>query len=375
MANKQLSFGAAAAVLCAFVLAGCGSTGHEPAELQKIQATVRIAKGWTYGLGSGETGMLTPAVVDGAVYAAGSDDLYKLDPSNGNQIWKVTCGDDVANGVGSDGKYVAVGTIKGEVEVYDADGKQLWKQRLPSEMSAPPLVGSGFVFVRTNDSRVTAFDAASGEMRWRYQGQNPALSLRVPRQMKFSPAGVLVPQSNGKLLALDANGRTVFDAVIAQPKGITEVERLVDVVGAPLVDARMICASAFQGNVVCMNSQNGQLQWAQQVDAVSGPVSDGSHVYIVTSRGEIKAFGYETGTEIWTNSDLLWRSPSAPAVIGNHLLVGDYDGYVHVLDSLTGKIIGRGSVSGAVVSDPIPVASGALVQTVKGQLSLIQIDR
>ena len=113
-------------------------------------------------------------------------------------------------------------------------------------MSVPPLVGSGFVVVRTADTRVTAFDAATGERRWRYQSQVPALTVRTAAQMKFSPAGILVGQANGRLLALDAQGKMVFDAVIAQPKGITEVERLVDVVGSPFVDGRMMCAAAFR---------------------------------------------------------------------------------------------------------------------------------
>ena len=140
-------------------------------------------------------------------------------------------------------------------------------------MSVPPLIGSGFVIVRTTDTRVTAFDAVTGERRWHYQSQVPALTVRAPAQMRFSPAGVLVGQANGRLLALNARGETVFDAVIAQPKGTTEVERLVDVVGAPMVDARMMCAAALQGNLVCRSSLNGRRVWNPAVDAVTGPVS------------------------------------------------------------------------------------------------------
>ena len=202
------------------------------------------------------------------------------------KIWEVNTESVITAGVGSDGQYVAVGTAAGEVEVYGNDGKRLWRVKLSSEMSTPPLVGAGFVIVRTADTRVTAFDALTGERRWRYQSQIPSLTLRAPSQMKFSPAGVLVGQANGRLLALDGQGRTVFDAVIAQPKGITEVERLVDVVGTPLVDANMMCAAAFQGGVVCMSAQNGRLLWQADVDAVTGPVTDGARVYVVTARGQ-----------------------------------------------------------------------------------------
>ena len=365
----------AASVVLALGLAGCSSTGsHEPAELNDIRELVDSNEVWSTGLGESLTGLLVPAVTQTGIFAAGEDSLYRIDPETGDKIWEVNTESVITAGVGSDGQYVAVGTAAGEVEVYGNDGKRLWRVKLSSEMSTPPLVGAGFVIVRTADTRVTAFDALTGERRWRYQSQIPSLTLRAPSQMKFSPAGVLVGQANGRLLALDGQGRTVFDAVIAQPKGITEVERLVDVVGTPLVDANMMCAAAFQGGVVCMSAQNGRLLWQADVDAVTGPVTDGARVYVVTARGEINAYDYLSGKKVWSNADLLWRSPSAPVVIGHVIAVGDYDGDIHFIEGATGEIIGRTSVSGAVRVPPVPMPDGALFQSDSGELSYIRLS-
>ena len=369
---------AACAVAGAFALAltGCSSTGsHEPAELVDIQTSVQSDEVWSHSLGESTTGLLTPVVTPNGIYAAGGDTLYRIDASNGKVEWEVRTGSDIAAGVGSDGQYVAVGTVKGEVEVYGNDGKRLWSVRLTSEMSMPPLVGSGFVIVRTTDTRITAFDAMTGERRWRYQSQIPALTVRAAGQMRFSPAGVLVGQANGRLLALDGNGRTVFEAPVAQAKGITEVERLVDVVGTPMVDARMMCAAAFQGGILCMDSKNGRALWRVQVDAVTGPVTDGRHVYVVTSRGEINAYDYETGKLVWSNASLLWRDPSAPAVVDDMLVVGDYDGVLHFIDAASGKFVGRSSVSGAVRVPPISMGEGALLQTEEGEIAYIRVQK
>lgn len=375
--NFKLKLAAiAAAGACALVLSGCSSTNsHEPAELPDIENLVKADEVWSRSLGESTTGLLTPIITQNGIYAAGGNTLYRMDPATGDVVWEVETGSDIAAGVGSDGQYVAVGTVKGEVEVYDADGKRLWAVRLTSEMSVPPLVGSGFVIVRTTDTRITAFDAMTGERRWRYQSQVPALTVRAASQMRFSPAGVLVGQANGRLLALDGNGRTVFDAVVAQAKGITEVERLVDVVGAPMVDARMMCAAAFQGGILCMDSTNGRPLWRAQVDAVTGPVTDGVHVYVVTARGEINAYDYETGKLMWTNADLLWRDPSAPAVLGDFLVVGDYDGEVHFIDPASGKLIGRTSVNGAVRVPPISMGDGAVLQTEEGEIAYIRAQK
>ena len=372
MLKQKLTVLAAAAV-SALVISGCSSmNSHEPAELNDIRELVDADEVWSENLGQTEGSLITPVVTPTGIYSAGGNELYRIDPKTGDVVWSREADAEISAGVGSDGNYVAVGTVKGEVEVYDAQGERLWTARLSSEVSVPPLVGSGFVFVRTADTRITAFDAVSGERRWRYQSQVPSLTVRAPSQMRFSPAGILAGQANGRLLALDGNGRTVFEVLVAQPKGITEVERLVDVVGTPLVDANMMCASAFQGGVLCLASNNGRTLWRADVDAVTGPVTDGRNVYVVTARGEINAYDYQTGKPVWSNSSLLWRDPSAPAVMGDVLALGDFDGVIHFLDPKTGEIIGRSSVSGAVRVLPISMGDGAVFQTEEGEISYIR---
>lgn len=365
----------ALAVLCGAALVGCSSTSHEPAELESINQLVESDRVWSRSVGENVTGLVTPFLTQSGVYTAGGKTLYKIDPRTGDQEWAVEADADISAGVGSDGEFVAVGTVKGEVEVFDSFGKKLWSARLSSEMSVPPLVGAGFVIVRTADTRITAFDASTGELRWRHQSQVPALTVRAASQMRFSPAGVLVGQSNGRLLALDGQGKTVFDLVVAQPKGITEVERLCDVVGTPLVDQNMMCASAFQGGILCISAKDGRPLWRAAVDAVSGPVTDGARVYVTTARGEINAYDYATGELVWQNAELLWRSPSAAAVLDDVIAVGDYDGVVHFLDPKTGKFVGRTSVDGAVRVAPISVGKGAIFQTEEGQISYITVTK
>ncbi len=363
------------AAACSAALLGCSSTSHEPAELESINELVDSERVWSESVGANVTGLVTPALTSSGIYTAGGKTVYKLDSKTGSEIWSADADADISAGVGSDGEFIAVGTVKGEVEVFDAEGKKLWSARLSSEMSVPPLVGAGFVIVRTADTRITAFDAATGERRWRYQSQVPSLTVRAASQMRFSPAGVLAGQANGRLLALDGQGKTVFDLVVAQPKGITEVERLCDVVGTPLVDQNMMCASAFQGGILCISAQNGRPLWRAAVDAVSGPVTDGGRVYVTTARGEINAYDYATGDLVWQNAALLWRSPSAPAVLDDVIAVGDYDGVVHFLDPKTGTFVGRTSVSGAVRVPPISMGKGAIFQTDEGQISYITVTK
>ena len=363
-------------VLCAaaaFVLTACSSTStREPADLTKVTPQFQVEKVWSVSLGDNRAGLLTPSLTSTGIYAAGASSLYKIDPATGKTLWEVPVRSTVTAGVGSDGHTVALGTASGQLAVFDETGKALWSAKLSAEMVTPPLVGAGVVLVRTSDTRISCYDAVSGERRWRYQTQSPALSLRVAREMRFSPAGVLVGENSGRLLALDATGKPVFEVPVSEPKGTTEVDRLSDVVGAPMVDATLMCAASYQGRVLCISAEDGHTVWTRPVDAVSGSVTDGSYVYVTASDGALYAFDHDTGTPAWTNSEYRWRSVSAPVVTSGGLAFGDYDGVVSFLDTRTGQTVARSQISGASVSAPVPFDGGALFQTDEGKLVFLR---
>ena len=108
------------------------------------------------------------------------------------------------------------------------------------------------------------------------------------------------------------------------------------------------------------------------MDAVSGPVTDGTHVYVTASDGALYAFDHDTGTPAWTNSEYRWRSVSAPVVTSGGLAFGDYDGVVSFLDTRTGQTVARSQISGASVSAPVPFDGGALFQTDEGKLVFLR---
>ena len=371
-AKKVLT--AAVAALLVLPMAGCSffSTpdSHEPAELQDFKPLVKAKVSWTADVGE-NSGFLVPVVTENAVYAAGDNRLYRLDRNTGDTVWSVETGGRVTAGVGTDGMHQAVVTDRGEVELYDAEGRMLWHAMLSAETDVPPLVGQNLVIVKTSDTRITAFDLITGERRWHYQGQAPALTLQAFSQMTWSPAGILVGQANGRLLALGLDGKPVFDAVIGQAKGITEVERLIDVVGRPWVDQQLICAAAFQGQLVCMSSQNGQLAWNVPVDAVTGPVSDSQLIYVVDDRSGVHAFNRQTGREAWVNRELEYRTVSAPIRIGGTVAVADYEGVVTMMNPANGGVVGRTKLDGAVRAPATQFGYGALYQTADGEVALV----
>lgn len=366
---KKISLTALAA--CILLFSACSSTKHEPMPLVKFDQAISVSQVWSKSIGSSE-GFLRPALYDDSVWVAGGKSLVRLNAQNGAQEWSVSFDSPVTGGVGSDGYVSAVGLENGELKVINAEGNVEWTKKLTTELAAPPVIAHGLVIVRTLDTRISAFEASSGDEQWTYQRNQPALTVRVPTGMLIRDNLLFVGQPNGHIVILDIqNGRSVFEFPVAQASGITEVERLIDVVGAPVMSDNMLCAAAFQGAVTCVNATNGRMEWTQKADAVTGPAIDEDNVYVVDEDGAVQAFYRESGEQRWENKTMLYRGVSAPVIVPGAVAVGDAEGYVHILSPRTGEEIGRVRLSGPIVTAAQPFSGGAIFQTSKGDVAYI----
>jgi outer membrane protein assembly factor BamB len=370
----------AVAVGSALLLSGCSSSKSEsskPADLVDFKQTLNVRTAWRVNVGNAKGAPLQPAVLDNAIYAAGAGGaLVRVAPATGEVVWRVDTDAQLTAGVGSDGFVVAVGTAKGELLTFGADGKPGWRAQLSSDVLTTPLVGRGVVVVRSTDQRITAFESDSGKRRWSFSRTPPPLTLRTTSDMAFIGDNVLVGLPGGRLVALSlTNGAVRWEAVVAEPRGSTEVERLADVIGTLAVGGRDVCAAAFQGRLTCVDNANGNLRWARDLAAGAGVTMDDKHVYAVDSGGAVVAHARDSGASVWRNATLANREPSNPLALPSSVLVGDFKGYVHFLRPDSGEFAARVALGDAITAPPRAWANGAIVQTQGGTLAFLSVER
>lgn len=379
-----------AAFLAAILLGGCaglqklnpltwwgsGGSGPQPLPLTDIKSTVTLAPAWRAGIGSAGSHYFTPALAGDYVYAAAADGaLAAFDARSGVQKWRVQANrGGLSAGVAVGEGTVVVATVKGEVLAFDASGVEKWKALVSSEVLAAPLVVEGLVLVRSNDNRIYAFAVADGKRRWVYQRTAPALVLRNFAGLAVGRGIVYAGFPGGRLVALaTANGTVRWEGTVASPKGSTELERIADITGDPVVGERMACAAAYQGRVSCFDALNGQPVWSRDVSSQTGLTADARYVFVTDDRSALVGLALETGSSLWKQERLLHRGMSAPLSIGRAVIVGDYQGILHALAREDGSLIGRAATDGAWIAAPplrlpLGVAEGFLVQTRAGGL-------
>lgn len=364
----------ALAVILAMLLAACSSSsgGPKPAELTALQQARETRLLWSAVVGPSGAFVFTPALAgDSVVAAARNGTVLRLGAADGKPRWRVELDVRLSAGAGADLRTVAVATDEGEVLALEAEsGKLRWRARVSSEVLAAPHLAGGLVLVRSADSRIYAFDAEDGKRRWVYQRASSSLMVRTPAGLSVLQDSVYAGFSGGKLVSLGlANGGLRWEATVALPKGATELERVTDIVGDPAVLGREVCAAAFQGRIACFDTQSGNQLWARDMSTVTGASVDARYAYVSDDRGAVHALDRSNGRSLWKQDRLAHRQLSQPLPLGEEIVLGDLQGYVHVLARDSGAFVARAATDGSPVrAAPLRLPGGFLVQTQGGSL-------
>ena len=371
-------------------LLGCSTIGNvydrwfgsrpasKPAPLVTFTPTAQTRVAWQANVGAAERHVFFPAVTGEVAYAAGAaGQIVGFDTRSGKQTARINVGQRLSGGVAASGSLVLVGTSKGEVLAYDASGKQLWKAQLSGEVLAPPAVEGTLVVARAGDGRVYGLDALDGKRRWVYQRSTPALSLRNHSGVVLERGAIFAGFPGGRLVALAAaTGNVGWDSVVALPRGTTELERVADVMGLPVVDGDRVCAVAYQGRVACFDTQSGTTVWARDLSSIAGMDADHRGAYVTDDKNAIVALDKSNGGSLWKHDKLFGRGVSAPLAFGRFVIVGDFEGYVHFLSREDGSFAARIATDGSAIGAPPMALDGntILVQTRNGGVFAINVQ-
>ena len=312
-----------------------------------------------------DNGMIFAIDPDGQVSAyKGKEQLWK------SKITKqeLTAGVEAAEGI------VVVGNRKGQLFALDqATGSQKWSAKLSGAILSPSLIQSGRVITIANDGTVFAHDAVSGQQVWAYKLPNVQFSLRgQPAPVRLDDRTILVASANAYVYALDViSGVPRFQRRVAISEGRSDIQRLIDIVGDPVVAGQYLVTTSFQGQVTVTDLTTQRVVWSEDASSTNRPEVSGDKVFVSTVDGKLNAYSLSTGQLAWQNEELLNRQLSNPVMLGQSLVVGDMDGVIHLLDPASGKLVGRAKTSGEVQSLRV-IDNQLYVATRKGALSIWQ---
>lgn len=352
----------------------------EPAELTDIPSpTVKVNRVWGASVGGGGKKLrlgLGLANSGEALFAAGREgEVAAFNIRTGKEIWRTKTKIELTGGTGASPNVVAVGSADGQVLALDAsNGKELWRADVHGEILSAPAVSEKEIVVRTVDGKLRALATVDGAELWATEQQIPRLTLRGVASPVLARDLAISGFDNGRVIAVSmADGGTVWDSPVSPSHGRTELERLNDIDAAVKVLGDDVFVAGYQGRAAMLALDSGQVWWTRELSSYRGVDVDDDQMYVSTSTGELVALKRRTGTEVWKNDSLKFRGLSAPAVVGEHVVVADLDGYVHWFDRATGNIAGRDKAGGdRVTNAPLAIEDMLYVINDKGEISALR---
>jgi outer membrane protein assembly factor BamB len=341
------------------VLPGCGIPEYmsdlledeEPAQvltpLQELEPSIAIEELWIDDVGEGADALflkLAPAAAEGTVYVADREGTVSaIGIESGDALWERDTDMPISGGPGLGEGLVLVGTSDGEVlALSQADGSLVWTTAVSSEVLAPPRIEDGVAVVRTGDGKVFGIDATAGTRVWVYDKQVPVLTLRGTSAPVLSEDLAIVGFDSGALVALEVKtGKPAWEIGVAQPRGRSDLERMVDIDAEPVVYDENLYVATFQGRVAALDLDDGDLVWDKTLSSYAGLGIDEDNVYVSDDRSHVFSLDRLAGSANWEQEELAGRSLTAPARAGDFVVVGDVEGYLHWLGREDGQLAAR----------------------------------
>jgi len=347
--------------------------------LVKFEAKVQIEKIWStsVGDGSGVTGAgLVPAISGGRAFFASIDgDIEAYDSLSGRRLWSKNL-ESFSGGPGASESLVVAGTIDGAVLAFDAEsGAEVWRQRVSSEIISAPVLIEDKVIVSANDGRTHALKASNGEQVWAADRGVPLLSLRGSASPVVTNEMVVAANANGTVSAFAlADGRPAWEQRIGVGEGKTDLERMVDVDGRMVLLNGDLFVAGYESGAQALTLDGGRTLWTRDMSSVAGVAAANDAVFVSASDGAVWALDRRSGGSLWKNEILLHRMISVPVLMGDYVVVGDVEGYLHWLKRSDGEIAARSKLGGAGFGDGLVVAGEVLyVQNRDGSVGAFRL--
>lgn len=368
-----------AAILLLSACGGGKSNVAPPTPLKDFTPTVVAKEIWSADIGS--TGdpynRLQPRIAGDVLFAAsGKGRVTAFNTDKGKVLWRRDLAVPISGAMGYGNNLALLGTREGEVLALRSDnGELVWRTQLSSEVLAAPVATSGVVVAQTVDGHVYGLKASDGSQLWKFQRTVPTLSLRGTSRPSLQGGLVVTGFANGTMVGLDLkSGRPRWDIVVSRSSGRTELERIVDVDGSPVIAGFRLFAASYQGRLIALDLRSGRLLWTQKMSTYAPVAADRDSVIVVDAEGAVVALEQRTGAERWRQQSLRARTVSAPVLVGEYVAVGDYNGYLHLLSRQDGSFVARVRLgSSAIISGAVTRGDRLYVSNQAGKLVAFHI--
>jgi outer membrane protein assembly factor BamB len=329
---------------------------------------------WSVNTGSGSGGeylKTSPAIgATDIVTASMNGVITSVNKFNGRINWRTDTRMLISAGPGIGDQLVVAASHRGDiVALSERNGRILWRTVIPGEILANPAIDRGIIIIKAIDGNLRALSTADGHEVWSFRQVEPNLILRGSSRPLIRDNNVIAGFANGNLSKLNLHdGQLLWQQAVAIPEGAFAIQRMIDIDADPTLFDHHLYAATYQGKIASLDWISGKILWNYDISSYTGMIADENTVYISDAKSFIWAFGADNGLVNWRQTALEARIVSGPASMGNYIVVGDAQGYLHWLSKQDGHLAGRIKLNSAIYASPVAENNVLYALTNKGYL-------
>ena len=273
--------------------------------------------------------------------------VSSIDVESGEALWEYDLETEVSSGiVARFGKLFLSDNEGNLICLNQEDGSTLWQVFAGGEVLANVEVDAGLVVVKTASGFLNAFDIETGTEVWSYRSQAPNLTVRGSSSPVIDEGIVYATFDNGRIGAFNLKtGLPIWDGAISFTDGTSELDNLIDADSSPVLDGNRIYTVNFQGNLSVFDAAQRRVVWESRESSFYQPFILRGVLGIISDDSKISTYSSRTFEDSWKLDEYSLRELSNPETFKGYILVGDFEGFIHAIDPLTGITVARERIS------------------------------
>tara|TARA_B100000614_G_C14514365_1_gene479899 strand:- start:224 stop:1369 length:1146 start_codon:yes stop_codon:yes gene_type:complete len=347
----------------------------EPIKLKKIQNLYPIEVVWKRSFdGKNDLGSFIPSFYSGEMIVADPEgNLISMNPSSGKVNWNIDLKRDLSAGTASGFGKIVLSDTDGFLVAIDTDSKEtLWEKNIGGEILSNGVISASLVLIKNSVGELVALDSSTGDVKWSFRSQLPALTVRGTGEPIIENGIVFSSFDNGRLAAFQLEtGYFLWDGPISFLEGTSELENLIDSDSSPVIAQSLIFATNYQGRLTAFDIAQKRPVWNAEASSFHSPIIGNNMLMVVQDDGSILSFSMTNLSPSWNSKEYLRRELSNGLIHKNLMLVGDVEGYVHIIDPLNGITVGRKKVSGNPIMSIVSFRNLAYVIDQESNISAV----
>ena len=351
---------------------------EKPNELTKeFSEKFSLDKSWSLNVfKSMPSGKVRISSDDKNIYVFDSKGEIKSISKNGRKTWSNKLDTNISTGITLGFNKLLLSSSNGNVFCLEkSSGEILWQYSTEGEILAPPATDGDIVAIQNIDGRVTAVDLDTGKFRWDYRSVIPNLTLRGSSEPSFYEGFLFVGFSNGNLAKIEPrSGVTQWEIPITTSKETSEIGRIVDIDGNFVFSGGIAFVATFQGDIAALDARSGRFIWKEKTSTANDLLSSRGKVILIDEKDQVIAYSQNNGDLEWLNKDFYLRELTSPKKIKSLIVYGDFQGYLHVLDTNQGEQVARQRISRSKIISVSVEEETVLALDSKGKLSLFTLQ-